>query len=189
MNIKTAETGDFDRVVEFYDNIIDDMQGLQYHPLWQKRIYPTLEFIRQSIENRQLFIQLENGDIIGCMVINHYGNGYDTVKWAVNAQTNEVDIIHALGVKVAQQGHSYASELVKKAIEMARTNNRKAIRLDVLEPNLPAHELYKKHGFQLREVKDLYYEDTGWTKFMLYELVLDDSDKNISLGKDYTYIW
>ena len=174
MNIKPAEASDFDRVVEFYDNIIDEMQGLQYHPMWQKRIYPTLDFIQKSIEAHQLFIQLDNDNIIGCMVINHYGNGYDDVKWAINAANDEVDIIHALGVKVAQQGKGYASKLVKKAIDMAMKNHHKAIRLDVLEPNLPAHSLYKKHGFQLRESKELYYEDTGWTKFMLYELVLDN---------------
>lgn len=64
MEIKAAELKDFDRVVEFYDNIIDEMEGAKYHPLWQKRIYPTLDFLKES----------------------------------------KVDIIHALGVKVAKQG-------------------------------------------------------------------------------------
>lgn len=172
MEIRLAKPEEFARVVQFYDTIIDEMQGMEYHPMWQKRIYPTLDFLKTSIDNEQLFIQLLDNEIIGAMVINHFGNGYDTVKWAVDAANAEVDIIHALGVKVALQGHGYATRLVEAAIELAKENKRKAIRLDVLAPNLPAHELYKKQGFLLRETKELFYEDTGWTKFMLYELVL-----------------
>lgn len=178
MEIRLADIDEFDKVVEFYNNIIDDMQGMKYHPLWQKRIYPTLGFLKESIGNKQLYIQIVDGNIIGAMVINHYGNGYDTVKWTIDAKNDEVDIVHALGVKVSLQGKGFASALVKKAIEIAKKNHRKAIRLDVLEPNLPAHELYKKHGFNLCEAKELYYEDTGWTKFMLYELVLDYASHN-----------
>lgn len=173
MIIRPAEANDFARIVEFYDNIIDEMQGLKYHPMWQKRVYPTLDFLKESIEKQELYVLFLEDEIVGTMVINHYGNGYDTVKWAVDVPNTEVDIIHALGVKVALQGQGLASALVKKAIELAKANNRKALRLDVLEPNLPAHKLYLKHGFELRETKELFYEDTGWTKFMLYELVLD----------------
>lgn len=172
MEIRLAEIEEFIKVVEFYDKIIDDMQGMKYHPLWQKRIYPTLDFLKESIQNKQLYIQIFNDNIIGAMVINHYGNGYDNVDWSVKAENNEVDIIHALGVQVSSQRHGCASKLVKHAIKLAKENKRKAIRLDVLAPNLPAHELYKRNGFQLRETKELYYEDTGWMKFMLYELIL-----------------
>ena len=170
MEIRLADIDEFNKVVAFYDKIIDDMQGMKYHPLWQKRIYPTLDFLKESIENQQLFIQIVNDNIIGAMVINHYGNGYDTVNWAVKADADDVDIIHALGIQVSSQGQGFATKLVEYAIKSAITNNRKAIRLDVLAPNLPAHELYKKNGFQLIETKELFYEDTGWTKFMLYEL-------------------
>lgn len=172
MEIRQADIDEYNEVVQFYDDIIDGMQGHKYHPMWQKRVYPTLEFLKDSLNKRQLYIQIVDGKIIGAMVINHYGNGYDTVKWSVDAQNDEVDIIHTLGISVNLQGKGYASKLVEKAIMVAKENRRKTVRLDVLAPNLPAHELYKKHGFKLAETKELFYEDTGWTKFMLYELVL-----------------
>lgn len=83
MIVRNATIEEFDKVVDFYDNIIDDMQGSKYHPMWQKRIYPTLAFIKESIANRQLYIQFVNDNIVGCMVMNNFGNGYDTVLGAL----------------------------------------------------------------------------------------------------------
>ncbi len=42
MIVRNATIEEFDKVVDFYDNIIDDMQGSKYHPMWQKRIYPIM---------------------------------------------------------------------------------------------------------------------------------------------------
>lgn len=172
MIIREAAFDEFNQVVAFYDSIIDDMQGSKYHPMWQKRIYPTLNFLRESIKNGQLYIQIVNNNIVGCMVMNNFGNGYDTVPWSISVENEFVNVIHALGISVKEQGKGYAKALVEESIKIAKKHNAKVIRLDVLAPNIPAHELYKKCGFQLRETKDLFYEDTGWTQFMLYELVL-----------------
>ena len=47
-----------------------------------------------------------------------------------------------------------------------------ALRLDVLGTNLPAQKLYTAMGFQYRTTLKLFYEDTGTTDYLLYELVL-----------------
>ena len=62
--------------------------------------------------------------------------------------------------------------MVRKAIELARETGMKAIRLDVLENNYPAENLYIGFGFQYRDTLKMYYEDTGWTNFKLFEYVI-----------------
>lgn len=52
------------------------------------------------------------------------------------------------------------------------SQNIKAIRLDVLGGNIPASKLYESMGFKYIETLKLFYEDTGLTDFLLYELVL-----------------
>ena len=52
---------------------------------------------------------------------------------------------------------------------MAADRGMKAIRLDVLEGNLPAEKLYQKVGFQYAGSLNIFYEDTGWADFNLYE--------------------
>ncbi len=48
----------------------------------------------------------------------------------------------------------------------------KAIRLDVLKGNLPAEKLYSGLGFRYLHTLNMFYEDTGWTDYELYEYTL-----------------
>ena len=48
----------------------------------------------------------------------------------------------------------------------------KLMRLDILKCNLPAEKLYPACGFQCVDTVTMYYEDTGWTDFEMYEYVV-----------------
>ena len=88
------------------------------------------------------------------------------------ADDSELLIIHTLGVHSDFNGKGYAKAMVQKAIDIARETGMKAIRLDVLGGNIPAERLYQGFGFQYMATLKMYYEDTGWTDFKLYEYVL-----------------
>ena len=62
--------------------------------------------------------------------------------------------------------------MVRKVMDMARNNQIKSIRLDVLEGNLPAEKAYMKIGFVYLDMVQMYYEDTGWTNYKVYEFVV-----------------
>jgi ribosomal protein S18 acetylase RimI-like enzyme len=173
MNTRKAEICDYDLVRSLYWNIIDNMQNSEFHPGWEKGVYPADDFIRQSLQNQQLYILEDQAVPVGCMVLNHeVTDGYEKVAWAVQAAKEEVTVIHALGVLPSVQDRGYASFLVKEAVRIAREHDQKVIRLDVLGGNIPAQRLYEKIGFQYKETLQLFYEDTGLTDFLMYELVL-----------------
>lgn len=52
---------------------------------------------------------------------------------------------------------------------MECVDKQKALRLDLLGENIAAERLYTKYGFEFVETKTMYYEDTDWTGFRLYE--------------------
>ena len=107
------------------------------------------------------------------MVLNHrYNEGYKKFQWRTQANDSEVLVIHALGVHPDFSGKGYAKEMVNKAIEVAMEASMKAIRLDVLGGNVPAEKLYTGIGFKYMDTLQMYYEDTGWTDYKLYEYVL-----------------
>ena len=107
------------------------------------------------------------------MVLNHeYNKSYRNYKWQTSAEDSELLIIHALGVHSDFYGKGFAKAMVRKAIAFARETKMKAIRLDVLGGNVPAEKLYRGFGFQYMATLQMYYEDTGWTDFKLYEYVL-----------------
>lgn len=173
MIIRKAGTDEYPDVRGFYHSLIDGLKGLPYGAGWIKDIYPSPEFLMGSIRDGDLFLGIEEGEIVASMVLNHECNdGYREFQWPTVAEDSEVTVIHALGVHPSRAGKGYAKQLVRFAVDTARRSRQKAIRLDVLKGNLPAERLYTSMGFRLLHTLPMYYEDTGWTDYELYELPL-----------------
>jgi ribosomal protein S18 acetylase RimI-like enzyme len=173
MNIVKANGNQYDAVRSFYHSLIDGMQSSPYDIGWKKDVYPSPEFLQDSIHHGELFVGLENNQIVAAMVLKHQCNdGYKEFHWQTQATKEEVTVIHALGVHPSQSGKGYAKAMVRKAFEFAAAHHQKALRLDVLSGNVPAEKLYRKMGFQYMDTLQMYYEDTGWTNYELYEYVL-----------------
>lgn len=173
MKIITAKENQYETVRKFYHSLIDDMKNSTYDIGWEKDIYPSPEFLKESIMEGNLYIGLEGDTIIAAMVLNHECNeGYKQFNWQTKASADEITVIHALGVHPIYGGKGYAKEMVKEALQIAVNNDQKAVRLDVLGGNIPAERLYTGLGFKYMKTLKMYYEDTGWTDYELYEYVL-----------------
>ena len=108
-----------------------------------------------------------------CTVLNSESNeGYAGTPWSLTCRDDEVLIPHALGVRPAQQGKGVGQRVVEEILQYARVNGKKAVRLDILGQNAVAEKLYTKCGFQFVQAKTMFYEDTGWTEFKMYEFNL-----------------
>lgn len=198
MEIRRAVMEEYPMVRAFYHSLIDGMGDSEFNIGWIKDIYPSPEFLRESIAGGELFIGLEyveptvfgatepetsepvegsigseNHRIAAAMVLNHQSNdGYKEFQWPTKAADSEVTVIHALGVHPMYKGKGYAKQMVRKAFAEAGKNSQKAIRLDVLKGNVPAEKLYTGLGFRYLHTLNMYYEDTGWTEYELYEYQL-----------------
>lgn len=107
------------------------------------------------------------------MVLNHaYNDGYAAVSWAADVPDAQLLVIHALGVHPAFARRGIAQRMVQYAIGTARSQGCRALRLDVLGGNVPAERLYTGQGFARRGTVRMFYDDTGWTDYGLYEYLL-----------------
>lgn len=173
MKITKASKQQYEAVRAFYHSLIDGMENSPYTPGWKKDIYPAPEFLRESIATGELFIGLLGESIAAVMVLNHECNkGYQGAQWRIEANDSEILFVHALGVHPDFCGKGYAKALVRKAVSLAEESGMKAVRLDVLRGNIPAERLYSGMGFRYIDTLRMYYEDTGWTDYELYEYVL-----------------
>lgn len=171
--IRLAGADEYEAVKAFYYKLIDDMQEMEYHPKWQKGIYPSEEALKLALKNGEMYIFLDNGAVISAMRVNHSATeGYALGRWSIDAAEDEITVIHMLGVGLSAQGKGIAKDMVRFVIEKARRENQKAIRLDVLAGNIPAFRLYDSLGFEQVGDVELFYEDTGLTTFTLYEYIL-----------------
>lgn len=123
-------------------------------------MYPTQAFLDASIAHGELFLAELDGVLAGCMVLNHaYNDGYAAVTWAADVPDAQLLVIHA-------------QRVVQYAIGTARSQGCRALRLDVLDGNVPAERLYTGQGFARRGTVRMFYDDTGWTDYGLYEYLL-----------------
>ena len=54
--IRTASENEFNAVQGFYYELIDDMVNMEYHPKWQKGIYPADSELRDALHSGEMFI-------------------------------------------------------------------------------------------------------------------------------------
>lgn len=173
LQIRVANPNDYLCVRDFYYDLINLMEDAEFKPGWERDVYPSQEFLIQSIRNGELFVGEADGRIVSCMVVNHeYNAGYRDIPWSIDAKDSELLVIHALGVHPAYSGRGIAKQMVQYVIDIARKDQIRTIRLDVLEGNVPAERAYSKMGFTHRGTIRMFYEDTGWTNFKLFEVLL-----------------
>lgn len=164
---------DFPAVRAFYDQLIDDMQSLPYHPMWDKKGHPADAYLMQSLAAGELLLAECAGDVVACVVANHAANeGYASVPWTVPADPGKALIVHAFGVDIRHQGRGLGSAIMHHLIETARQRGDQAVRLDLIDFNLPAQRAYLKLGFTKCASVRLYYEEVGWQLFHMFEYAL-----------------
>lgn len=170
MMIKKAKVDQFQAVRDFYYAVIDGISNSNDSLVWEKDIYPASDYLNDSIRNGELFIAEKDETIIAAMVLNHqFNDEYKKCSWPTKADDEEVIVIHILGVHPLYMGKGFAKKMVQFAIDYACENQQKVVRLDVLKGNHYAEILYSGMGFQYVHTLQMFYDDTGWADFLLYE--------------------
>ncbi len=170
------EVGTMNDVLELeklYDDLNDYfLNGFNY-PGWLKGVYPIRETAETGIKEENLFALKINNIIAGSIILNHKPEeAYKQVSWGVEAENNEIIVVHTLAVHPDFLKQGIANKLMDFAKEYAIQKNAKAIRLDVSIHNTPAIALYEKLSYKYIGTVDLGlgYEHLVW--FKLYELIL-----------------
>ncbi len=161
---------DFETVKKRYIDVIDNTAGIEKYARWVYGKHPTEKGLRSYIENGEMYLLTDQGNIAGMVaVVMGQGQDYETVSWAEKLENDEIATLHLLAVCPEYQGRSLGHTILDLAGELAKQYGKKAIRLDVLESNLPARRMYEKAGYAYRGKRRWYAENTGWTDFLLYE--------------------
>ena len=173
MELKTATENDFNRLKTFYRDAILHTENIG---TYAKQVYgqhPTDEMIFKHINECNMYFCEKDGSIISTAAVTPcQGEDYHNTKWSITAADNEVSVVHILCVEPKLQKQGIARETMRKIIEMSRKTGKKAVRLDALSCNIPAHRLYYLLSFEKRGQQRWYANNVGWTDFFLFELVL-----------------
>lgn len=173
MVFKKAKPEDFHRIKQFYWDLIDEMRDQNDKIGWKKGIYPTDLFLDESLDNGELFVLEEEGGLCSSVILNSACNaGYAGVPWSIECNADEILVPHALAVSPSKQGKGIGRYFMGEILELAKAEKKKTMRLDILGTNTAAERLYTGCGFHFVQAKNMFYEDTGWTEYKMYERIL-----------------
>ncbi|MHB8072728.1 GNAT family N-acetyltransferase [Desulfosporosinus fructosivorans] len=168
--ISKGEITDLPMIVGLYNELHDALENGINYPLWKKHVYPNAETAIEGITTETLYIIKDRDCIVGTIILNHCQyEAYGKLKWTVNAENNEIIVIHTLAVHPNYFGLGVARILMKFGEDLAFAKGMKAIRLDVSVNNLPAIKLYEKCGYTLVGEVDLGLNIIGLELFKCYE--------------------
>ncbi len=156
--------------LSLYDPVIDLFQAQTGTTAWKKGVYPIEADFQRAIEAGTLYLgELEGRLAAGMVVTQGTDKTYGNPPWRVDAPDLETAVIHTLGVSPDFAGQGLGLDMMRQAAELARERRWKALRLDVLENNVPAQRFYERAGFVYIQTKQIWYESTGLVSFLLYE--------------------
>lgn len=168
--VKAAEQ-DFERITQFYRNVIAHTEHMAKYARWVYGQHPTDEMIQGYIRSGAMYYCEKDGAILSAVAVTQQGEDYHGAAWSCALGDDAVSVVHLLCVAPEYQKQGLARKTMELVTELSREMNKKAVRLDALACNTPAQRLYESLGFQKRDQRRWYADNVGWTDFFLYELV------------------
>lgn len=171
--LKRCGTSDADRISNFYQYVSESTKNMERFGKWIYGLHPTKEQIESYIKSGFMYSLEKSGEILGAVAITPFqGNEYQDIDWQIDCHNHEVSVVHLLAVNPDRQGCGIAREIMRNVIDIAKNNNSKAVRLDALSCNIPAHRLYQSIGFEKTGACKWYADNVGNAEFYLFELLL-----------------
>ena len=160
---------------EKYIEVIAHTKDMSIHARWIYGQHPTDAMIQSYIDRQEMYLFTDGQNVAGMTAITMYqGEDYHEIPWSQKLKDDEVASVHIFTVAPEYQGKGVSKRMMEAIISLAMEKGKKAIRLDALESNIPARHMYEKLGFAYRGKQNLFAENTGWTDFLYYELLLNN---------------
>lgn len=147
--IRKATERDIDAVEASYTELLTYEQEHGTSSNWVLNLYPTRTVAEAALAEGTLYVLEENGIICASMILNDFQpEDYAKIKWLYLAAPSDVLVIHTLCIPPSQSGRGYGRAMVQYAVDLAREQGCKVLRLDTWAENKPAALLYEKQDFR-----------------------------------------
>lgn len=147
--IRKATESDIPGVSALYDDIHTEEESGRAVIGWEWGVYPTESIARKALADGELFVDEEDGKIIGAAIINQKQvDVYAGAPWSFAASDDEVMVLHTLVVSPKAGGRGYGSRFVQFYEDYALSCGCRYLRMDTNERNSRARAMYAKLGYK-----------------------------------------
>lgn len=136
---------------------------------WNEQ-YPNIKAFQKDLAREELYVQLDNGTITGCITISSQKDEeYNSVLWLT--KDSDQLYIHRLAVHPKFQHQGRAMELMDFAEALAKRRKTVSIRLDTFSVNKRNQRFYEARGYQ--RLGEIYFPKQSDLPFYCYELIIE----------------
>ena len=129
--IRKATFNDIEQIEDTYNEHFNHEIEYGAFTVFKKGVYPTRKDAEKAISVGTLYVYEKGDNIAGSIIIDKIQpTEYAGIAWGQTLKDDEVMVIHLLMVRPSMAGNGIASSLVCHAMEMAKNNSCKALRLD-----------------------------------------------------------
>ena len=147
--IRKATAFDIPAVAGIYDAIHTEEERGRTAIGWIRGVYPTRDTAETALENGELFVEEDDGRIVGAAIINQKQvDAYSTGRWKHPAPDDEVMVLHTLVISPDESGKGYGRAFVEFYEKHALENNCHYLRMDTNARNATARGMYGKLGYR-----------------------------------------
>ena len=173
MKLTVAKKEDFDRIRDFYIYVINNSETMKDHCRWIYGLHPDDETIGGYIDSGDMYYGERDGRIIAVIALTKkQGEEYHGIPWQKELADDEAAVGHIMCCDPGLKRQGLAKDLLQSVCDLCRSLGKKAFRFDTLASNTPAQSLYDSLGYKRIAEKHWYACNTGWTDFILYEMLL-----------------
>ena len=172
--IRKAARADLDAVCRIYDQIHTAEERGEATIGWQRGVYPERETAEAALARGDLFVQEQNGEIVGTAILNQTQvDSYAGANWRYDAPDSEVMVLHTLVVDPLCAGGGFGTAFVSFYEQYAKAHACRYLRMDTNVINKAARRFYAKLGFYESGVIGCVFNGIPDVKLVCLEKKLD----------------
>ena len=111
--------------------------------------YPSLEIVKNDINNKNGYVLLEDNKIVGTVVVSFDGEkNYESICNGEWASSCEFAVIHRMAIDKRHKGIGLASVIIKNIEKICLNKGVHSIKTDTHEKNVSMQKMLLKNGFK-----------------------------------------
>lgn len=170
MEFCLAASSHLDGVEAIYREILDYEEVHGSLTNWRRDVYPTRDTARRALEQGELYVALEEGQVAATAVLNRWQlPEYALIPWRFQAPEDQVMVIHTLCVPPSRSRRGLARGFVSFAEGLGRDMGCRVMRLDTYQGNAPAAALYPALGYRLAGSALFHFQNVIWETLLCFE--------------------
>lgn len=174
VTFRKATAADLDAVSAIYDHIHTEEEAGRTTIGWVRDIYPTRATAEAALCRGDLFVEEQNGTVVGTAILNHLqGDEYTDAPWQIAADNDHVLVMHTLVIDPAAKGHGLGTAFAQFYERTAREKGCTALRIDTNARNIPARTLYNKLGYREVTIVPCQFNGIDGVELVLLEKAVE----------------